>query len=155
MSLKYRAAKDNVTGHLALFAREQDGLPFQGAPEFPVAILTAQSAAFPLAAQQVAENMADLLNHRAPAHKLSSGTEKIFYSRTDDGIILRTQNAGVSAPALTVTVSNKSSVADLGQSMLAKMDQDFMKRVCDTIVPGDVPTLSAQQKGPAGPGVRP
>ena len=153
MSLKYRAGKDSVTGQLALFAREKEGLPFHGAPEFPVAIFTVPDSGFPLPVRQVAENMADLLNHKIPLHQLSSGAEQIFYSRTDDGIVLKTRGEGVSVPALSVTVSSKSTVADLGHSMLARMDQDFMKRVCDTIVPDHAPAASVQQKGPTGPGV--
>jgi|GEM_PF-6314177 len=155
MSLKYRAGKDTVTGQLALFAREIEGLPFHGTPEYPVAIFTAPASGFPLPAQQVAENIADLLNHKIPLHTLSSGPEQILYSRTDNGVVLRTKGEGVSVPALSVTVSNKSTVADIGHAMLAKMDQDFMKRVCDTIVPDHGWGATVQQKGPAGPAAKP
>lgn len=152
MGMKYRAAKDHVTGQVALFASEKQGLPFRGAPEFPVAIFMPTPEAFPLPAQQIAENMADLLNHKVPQHQLHSTNEAIYYSRTDNGIVLRTKgDEGVSTPALNMVVSSKSSVADLGHAVLARMDQNFMKRVCDTIAPAGEP--AAQHKGPGGPAV--
>lgn len=149
MGMKYRAAKDSVTGQVALFASEKQGLPFHGAPEFPVAIFTPAVTDFPLPVQQLAENMADLLNHKVPQHRLSCTNEAVFYSRTDNGIALRTKaGEGVSTPAVCMVVSSKSSVADLGHAVLARMDQDFMKRVCDTIVPDAAPDV--QHKGPGG-----
>ena len=154
MGMKYRAAKDSVTGQVALFASEKQGLPFHGAPEFPVAIFMPAAADFPLPIQQLAENMADLLNHKVPQHRLTCANEAVYYSRTDNGIMLRTKgDDGVSVPAVNMTVSSKSSVADLGHAVLARMDQDFMKRVCDTIVPEAEPR--AQHNGPNGPAVRP
>lgn len=154
MGMRYRAGKDHVTGQVALFASEKQGLPFQGAPEFPVALFMPTTAAFPLPVQHIAENMADLLNHKVPQHRLQPANEAIFYSRTDSGIMLRTRaEAGVSAPALNMVVSSKSSVADLGYDVLARMDQDFMKRVCDSIAAEDAP--ASQPKGPGAPAVRP
>ena len=156
MGLNYRAGKDTLTGQQALFAVQKGGLPFNSAPVFPVATLIAPTKGFPLSAQQVAENIADLLNHRAPLHRLSSGNEQIFYTRTDDAIILKTKGTGdgVSVPALSITVCSKSSVADVAQDVLALMDQDFMRRVCDTIVPDSEPAATAQQKGPKGPSAK-
>ncbi len=154
MSMTYRAAKDHVTGQVALFASQKQGLPFQGAPLFPVAIFIPAAEDFPFSVQKLAENMADLLNHKVPQHQLDPANEAIFYSRTDNGIVLRTKgDEGVSVPALNMTVSSKSSVADLGHAVLARMDQDFMKRVCDTIKPEGEP--AAQHKGPSGPSVQP
>lgn len=154
MGMKYRAAKDSVTGQVALFASEKQGLPFHGAPEFPVAIFMAATPDFPLPVQQLAENMADILNHKVPQHRLSCANETVFYSRTDNGIVLRTKSdQGVSIPAVNMTVSSKSSVADLGHAVLACMDQDFMKRVCDTITPDAAPEV--QHKGPGGPTAQP
>lgn len=152
MTITYRAAKDPVTSQMALFVRQKEGLPFNAGQEYPVAIFSGAAQAFPLEAQKVAENMADLLNHRAPLHKLCCGDEHIFYSRTGDSIILKTRKeSGVSVPALTLTVSSKSSVADLGQNVLDRMDQGFMKRVCDLIVPEALGVPEAQQKDPARP----
>lgn len=148
MTMTYRAAKDPVTSQLALFARQKEGLPFNAGHDIPVATFSSAAQAFPLEAQRLAENMADILNHRAPAHKLSSGDERIFYTRTSDSIILKTHKSGVSVPAITVSVSSKSSVADLGQSLLARMDTDFMKRVCDMIVPEIAAGPGVQQKEP-------
>ncbi|QQG36267.1 MAG: hypothetical protein HYS17_00290 [Micavibrio aeruginosavorus] len=154
MTMTYRAARDPVTSQLALFVRQKEGLPFNARHEYPVAIFSGATEAFPLEAQKVAENMADLLNHRTPLHKLSSGGARIFYSRTDDSIILRTRKcAGVSVPALTLMVSSKSSVADLGQDILTRMDQVFMKRVCDLIIPEKASAPDLQQKRPEPPAV--
>lgn len=154
MALRYRAGKDTVTGQTALFGHEEEGLPFHGGAGFPLALFMPAAAAFPLPVQQLAENMADLLNRKVPRHSLHSGDEAVFYSRVDNGIMLRTKgDGGVSVPALSVIVSSKSSVADLGHEVLARMDQDFMKRVCDTIVPESAP--EAQRKGPGTPVVHP
>lgn len=159
MVMRYRAAKDNVTGQVALFASDlqagdRPGLPFSGVPEFPVAIFMPATTGFPLPVQQLAENMADLLNHKIPQHRLSSANEAIFYNRTDNGIMLRTKaGEGVSNPAVSMAVSSKSSVADLGHAVLARMDQDFMKRVCDTITPESVTPVRHREPGspPTGP----
>ncbi|MCM2342924.1 MAG: hypothetical protein NDJ24_00010 [Alphaproteobacteria bacterium] len=148
MTMTYRAAKDPITSQLALFARQKEGLPFNAGHEIPVAMFSSAAAAFPLEAQRLAENIADLLNHRTPAHKLSSGDEHIFYTRTPDSIILKTHKSGVSVPAMTVSISHKNSVADMGQSLLARMDQDFMKRVCDTILPEGAAAPEAQPQEP-------
>lgn len=155
MIMKYRTDQDPVTGKPTLLARDEKTLPFNGQSEFPVATFSASPEGFPLDVQKVAQNIADLLNHRTPLHKLSSGRHDIFYSRTASSIILRTRDTGVSAPALTIDISDKSSVADLGHAVLARMDQDFMKRICDAIVPDQALATSMQQKGPGGPGAQP
>ena len=133
MTMKYRAATDTVTGQMAIFATES--LPFNSTSEFPVARFGAVEGTFPLEVQKLAENIADLLSHRTPVHTLSSGNRGIFYTRTPSSIILKTHTEGVSQDALTLTVSDTSSVADYGADMLALIDQDFMQRVCDKITP--------------------
>ncbi len=134
MTMKYRAAIDPTLGRLAIMASEGGGnLPFNAPAEFPVATFSSVAPDFPLDAKKLAENIADLLNHRTPMHTLPTEGQKIFYTRTDDGIVLKTHQggqAGVSVPAITLTVSSKSSVADLGHSMLSRMDQGFMERLC-------------------------
>jgi hypothetical protein len=136
--MKYRAAIDPTLGRLAIMASESGGnLPFNVPVEFPVATFSSAVADFPLDTKKLAENIADLLNHRAPLHTLPADGRQIFYTRTDDGIVFKTHQdgqAGVSVPAVTIAVSSKSSVADLGHSMLLRMDRDFMKRVCSAFV---------------------
>ncbi len=149
MTTKYRAAQEPVTKKMAIFARDAGHLPFNEHTEFPVATFMVQASNPPFDAQKLAENMADLLSHRTPIHQLSSGGEQIFYSRTDESIILRTRNGGVSVPAITITIS-KSSASDVGREMLGRMDQDFMKRVCDTITPDTAPAASPPPSGPSG-----
>lgn len=138
MTVKYRAAIEPTLGRLAIMASENGGnLPFNTPVEFPVATFSSAAADFPLDAKKLAENIADLLNHRTPMHTLPSDGRQIFYTRTDDGIVLKTHQSGqegVSALAVAITVSSKSSVADLGHSMLSRMDRDFMKRVCGAFV---------------------
>lgn len=137
MTLKYRAAIDPTLGKLAIMVREGGSLPFNTPVEFPVATISSVSTHFPLDTKKLAENIADLLNHRTPMHALPADGQQIFYTRTDDGIVLKTHQggqAGVSVPAVAITVSSKSSVADLGHSMLSRMDQDFMKRVCGAFI---------------------
>lgn len=137
MGVTYRARRDQVTGQVALFAHQHETLPFNAAPDIPVALLTAgltvgdEAGALPVLA--IAENIADLLNHKTPQHSVTLGTGALFYSRTDHAITLRRREADpVSHPAVIMTVSSKSSVADLGQQLLTRMDNGFMKKLCDT-----------------------
>lgn len=152
MGVQFKAGRDQVTGQVALFATEnllgqKAGLPFNAKPSLPLAIFTkvghkapenipdTMSAPDSLPLLQVAENVADILNHKMPQHRLSSAHEAVYYSRSAHGLILRTKAEGISAPALMMTVSTKSSVADLGHDVLARMDGDFMKKLCDTLQP--------------------
>ena len=151
MTLKYRAAIDPTLGKLAIMAREGGSLPFNTPVEFPVATISSVSADFPLDTKKLAENIVDLLNHRTPVHTLPAGGRRIFYTRTDDGLVLKSHaggdQPGVAVPVVTLTVSRKSSVADLGHQMLARMDADFMKRVCDVIVPDSAAAVQMQHNG--------
>lgn len=148
MGVTYRARRDQVTGQVALFAHQQETLPFNAAPDIPVALLTAGDEGPALPVLAIAENIADLLNHKTPQHSVTLGSGALFYSRTDHAITLRRREADpVSHPAVILTVSSKSSVADLGQQLLTRMDNGFMKKLCDTCA---LPTRAVPaQKGPS------
>lgn len=157
MGITYRAGFDPVTKLMALFAHEtsdaqaatkESALPFHAKLDVPVALFTKLGDQSPLHAQHVAENMADLLNNKTPQHKLVSAPHKIFYSRTENALTLRNgENEGVSTPALMMMVSSKSSATDLGRHIIERMDNDFMKKLCDSIQTEHRPTPEA--RGPA------
>ena len=159
MTMKYRAATDTVTGQMAIFACPAESPLFNRHSEFPVAILSAQGSGFPLDKKELAENMADLLNHLKPRHTLVAQGHEIFYTPRETGLILKTRpvgdDSGVSVAAVTMVISDKNSVTDYARDMLARMNPDFMKKVCDTITPDPAVAAKLQQTGTSGQAFRP
>ena len=159
MTMKYRAATDTVTGQMAIFACPAKSPSFNQHSEFPVAILSAQGSGFPLDKKELAENMVDLLNHLKPRHTLVAQGHEIFYTPRETGLILKTRPAGddsgVSVAAVTMVISDKSSVTGHARDMLVLINPDFMKKVCDTIVPDPAIAAKLQQPGKSGQPFRP
>ena len=159
MTIKYRAAVDSVTGKMSILAHEVESLPFNKSAEFALAMFSNADKGFPLDTEKLAENIADVLLNFKPRHTLSSDGHAVFYTPTETGIILKTRAAGeqsgVAAPAVTMIISDKSSVADHARDMLARMNPDFMKKICDTIVPDPALAARLQQTGKSGPGFQP
>lgn len=135
-----------------MFARDKTALPFKATPDMPLAILTGLSSPQGLPPHQLAENMASLLNDQPAPHGMGYTTGSLFYSRTPQGITLRTRDAGcVSVPAVQIHISHKSSAADLGQVLLAKMDNQYMEKLCRSLTAGATGPKGPKVSAPAGP----
>lgn len=148
--ITYRAGPDAVTGQIALFARTGARLPFRARPDIPVAIFTGLEES--LSIKQVADHVAALLNDMpSPAAAALRTDASLYYSRSAQAITLRTHQSGaVSQPAVIMNVSSKSSVADLGTALLARMDEGFMKNLCERLQSGAAarPQLQGPQAQP-------
>lgn len=160
MGMKYWADIDETTKKLSLLGSDMDdsrnSLPFGKAFKFAVATFSVKEGC-PLNAQQFAENIASLLNNRTAPHHISAEAQQIYYSRTPAGFNLRTKaesGPGLSQEAIAITFVDKGHQAAIGDRVKHRMDNDFMKKVCDGIVCDGAHSVP-QHKGPGRPAVQP
>ena len=160
MTLKYWADIDETTKQLSLLGSDTDDsrhhLPFGKIFKFAVATFTVKEGC-PLDAQQFAQNIASLLNNRTAPHHISADAQQIHYSRTSAGFFLKAKpegGPGVSQDVIEITFADKGHQAVIGDSIRHRMDNDFMKKVCDGII-CDGLNVTPQHRGPTGPTAQP
>lgn len=159
MGIKFWADIDETTKRLSLLASDTDDsrshLPFGKVFRFPVASFEVE-ANCPLDAKKFAENIASLLNNLKPLHHIPAEAQQIHYRRFPTGFSLTSKaqrGPGQSEEVIGIVFENKGQQAIIGGDVLHRMDNDFMKKVCDGIV-CDSAVHVPQHKGSSGPAAK-
>ena len=89
-----------------------------------------------LSIERLAHNAHDLLNGDAPAYRLGVGADdRIFYTRSGAGIVLKVrpagEDSGVATPVAAILAQGNDPA--LSAEALQGMDNLFMKALCDAI----------------------